>query len=226
MSNDKYKEKIKKLLALAQSDNPHEAERARVQAEKLMAKHNINTDDIEIITVTADRPILRRNMRTSEAFLLDAILKVSGCYIYTSSCRCANGRYVTTLKFMGLEPDARLAAYSWEVLFSQLHVVQCEMKSKYRLNVGEVEHYSRAWVQSASKKIKTVFGHKKTSEKLDRFYKKKTSDWGQTGLSKTNRPDDNVRANELVKRGLSDGSNARLNNVADTQDKQARLSAH
>ena len=44
--NEKYKRKIQKLLALAGSDNPHEAERAKVQAAKMMKKYGfVEPDD-------------------------------------------------------------------------------------------------------------------------------------------------------------------------------------
>lgn len=35
---EKHKDKIRKLLALAMSDNPHEALRAKIQAEAMIPK--------------------------------------------------------------------------------------------------------------------------------------------------------------------------------------------
>lgn len=37
-----YKEKIKKLLALSESSNEHEAKAALLKARELMAEHNLN----------------------------------------------------------------------------------------------------------------------------------------------------------------------------------------
>ena len=44
---DKIKEKIAKLLALAESSNPHEAELAAKRAYELMLKHKLELSDIE-----------------------------------------------------------------------------------------------------------------------------------------------------------------------------------
>lgn len=45
----KWRIKVRKLLALAQSDNPHEAERAREQAQKLMSKHGLTEESAEMV---------------------------------------------------------------------------------------------------------------------------------------------------------------------------------
>ena len=42
-----YKEKIKKLLALAESDNEHEAQAAMVKAQKLMVEHKISISEVQ-----------------------------------------------------------------------------------------------------------------------------------------------------------------------------------
>ena len=42
-----YKEKIKKLLSLAQSDNEHEAQAALVKAQELMVKHKLSEKDLD-----------------------------------------------------------------------------------------------------------------------------------------------------------------------------------
>ncbi|VEB25742.1 Protein of uncharacterised function (DUF2786) [Actinobacillus lignieresii] len=46
MSNEKLINKIKKLLALSKSPNPHEAARALEMAQKLMAKNQLSEEEI------------------------------------------------------------------------------------------------------------------------------------------------------------------------------------
>lgn len=45
MAEQDYREKIKKLLALSESSNEHEAKSALLKAKKLMAEHMLFTHD-------------------------------------------------------------------------------------------------------------------------------------------------------------------------------------
>ena len=47
-NNEKLLEKLKKLLALAKSDNPHEAALALQRAQKLMQAYNITQADLAL----------------------------------------------------------------------------------------------------------------------------------------------------------------------------------
>lgn len=47
MAEQDYREKIKKLLALSESSNEHEAKSALLKAKKLMAEHKIAEIDLE-----------------------------------------------------------------------------------------------------------------------------------------------------------------------------------
>lgn len=49
MTEQNYREKIKKLLALSESSNEHEAKSALLKAKKLMAEHKIAEVDLEDI---------------------------------------------------------------------------------------------------------------------------------------------------------------------------------
>lgn len=47
MEQDKLLRKIKKLLALSKSNNPHEAASALAMAQKLMAENQLNQSQVE-----------------------------------------------------------------------------------------------------------------------------------------------------------------------------------
>ena len=51
MEHEKIIDKIKKCLALSNSDNPHEAAAGLRQAQKLMQMHGLNELDIELSDV-------------------------------------------------------------------------------------------------------------------------------------------------------------------------------
>ena len=165
--NEKWKKKIRKLLALSLSDNVHEAERAKVQAQKIMAKYGLNNDDIEVVSVPASKCFKRASPKESELTLMQAIDDISGCISHLRTRRTRqyrNLRYKTSVVFMGIQHDAEIAAYCWDVLYSQLVIDQKIKKKECGLNANHIEIYSVTWCESASKKLKNAFGYKPMRE--------------------------------------------------------------
>jgi len=62
MGKEKLIDKIKKLMALGESPNPHEAELAMEKAAKLMAAHNISVIDVEASDGTIEEHIHEVNV--------------------------------------------------------------------------------------------------------------------------------------------------------------------
>lgn len=227
MSNEKYKNKIRKLLALAQSDNPHEAERAKVQAQKLMAKHNIHEGDVEIIT-TSGKAIKRKNIKKSEAILVSAILRISGCEGFS---RCESEwdwgsqryKYENKPHFIGLQHDAELAAYSWDVLLDQLLRAQRVIKKEHpTLGANEIERYSEGWVLRAATKLENVFGERKPPENVTDYHNRRNSELKTVKPRAAKSTGDKQLDTALENLGYRDGKKARLHNAAsDQREKQS-----
>lgn len=115
--------KIKKCLALASSDNPHEAAAAMRQAKALMEKHGVSANHItmsEIGEATAKSATMARDKPANwEVHLAGMVGKTFGCKmmigrsIYTSGYGHANeGQYI----FVGLKQRAEIASYTASVL--------------------------------------------------------------------------------------------------------------
>lgn len=109
--NDKYKDKIKKLLELSMSDNEHEAGIALRQAMALMNKHNLTKEDVyqqKMICKTIETPYQRIPGWYSS--LHTAMCRLSGCLaVY------ANGRPGSEMnakvQIAGRERDVDNAVY-------------------------------------------------------------------------------------------------------------------
>jgi hypothetical protein len=224
--SEKFRSKIRKLLALAQSDNPHEAERARVQAEKMMAKHNYSADEVEVITVKATVAIHRKSLKKSEAYLLDTILKISGTEGFSSASgkwKAGRWHWAKLPSFMGVSHDAELAAYTWDVLYAQLEQARKTAKRKFSMNAAALEQYSQGWVYSASEKLTNVFGERKPSTAVDKVSAEKKAGLKEGKVARSQSVNDSRQARDLIQLGINHGELARLNNAASKTTDEALL---
>lgn len=119
MSDDKHLDKIRKCLAMAKSSNPNEAATALRQAKKLMAKHGVSEQDIDLLNVktfsansgNAKKPQQWMHSLVGvicEAFCVDAFFK-SGFFIRGSE-----------VQFIGIDEAPEVAGYAYDVLRRQL----------------------------------------------------------------------------------------------------------
>lgn len=225
---DKYKSKIRKLLALAESDNPHEAERARVQAEKLMRKHNLMATDVEVVSLEG-KAFTRRHPKDSENCLIWRICEIAACESFPRTTSVQLGRqykYQTRPVFMGLQHDAEMAVYCWEVLLMQMQSKQRAMKKEYGLRANDVEIYSCSWAIKATEKLVNVFGTREVPKSVASAKERMQFD-GESKPRSAKSGDDPERESALHTLGYRHGEDAYLNVAAsDLSSKQARLASH
>lgn len=217
----RHQDKIRKLLALSQSDNPHEAETARRQAMALMKKHQINEDELAITEVLV-RPIARKNIKEYESNLLTAIMAISGTYcVINFDCKLKRDRYqwFCIPTFIGLETDTQLAAYSFDVLHQQLEKARADFKKKFRANAKQQDQFCVGWVLSAGRKLVNVFGQKQAPKEVDNHHAKHTK--GMTDAKARKTKIDNKKEADACKRlGWAIGDEALLNQATTNQQEQ------
>lgn len=142
-NNEKYLEKIKKLLALAKSTNPHEAAIAMNQAIKLMAKHNISNKDVELSQIVekvakhapsnAEKPPRYFSILVS---IISSAFGVRAYLIWENNKR--------KVSFYGFRERPQLAAYTFDVLSVQLVKARKEFLSKQNGNCKKITKINRA----------------------------------------------------------------------------------
>jgi hypothetical protein len=217
----RYQEKIRKLLALSQSDNPHEAEAAKRQATALMKKHRIDEDDLEIIEVNT-RLIPRKNLKDFEFSLVSAVAAIAGVYCvqdYEHKVRRGRIQWFTKVTFIGLERDAQLAAYSFDVLYQQLDKARSDFKKKFGANTQQQDLFGRGWVISAGSKLVNVFGQRDQPSEVVNHYKKKSVGMQPVKPRKTKEGSTEVTL-ACSSMGYMQGKDALLNQATTNQQEQ------
>ncbi|MGD8524002.1 MAG: DUF2786 domain-containing protein [Desulfobacterales bacterium] len=117
--HDKIMIRVKKLMALAESQNRHEAEAAMLKAHELIAKYNVDQlddrQDKEIISVFMGQPALRH---PKEAYFLANLLQdfyfVRG--IWVSAYVLAKAKMGRVLEISGTIQNVEIASYIYDVI--------------------------------------------------------------------------------------------------------------
>lgn len=219
INNDRYRDKVRKLLALAESSNPHEAERALTQAKKIMAKYNISAQDSEIVEVTAI-PVARKRLKDYESLMVASIREVSGCEIFLKS-RYENRKWQCYPLFVGVTSDASMAAYCFDVLYSQLVRYQNELKKDHKLNALNRDVASKYWVRSACRKLLSFFDRKAVPDHVSDFYERSSEGISVSSTRKTKTPVNNDLNEALKTHGHLHGGQARLSKATSYQKREA-----
>jgi hypothetical protein len=108
--NQNYKEKIRKLLALAESDNENEAKSALLKAKRLMAEHKLTEADVrdcdksEVVRVTTDFTCSKRR----EFWMMDLSCVIAQNFCCQSIAKRAVGNQTCTVGFLGFAEDVEV----------------------------------------------------------------------------------------------------------------------
>jgi hypothetical protein len=106
-------EKIKKLLALANSSNEHEAALAAGHAQRLLSEHNLAMADIE----AAHKPDRADKVETASAKTLPKWLRhLSAGVSAAFDCQAIHHPAAGKLTFIGVGADVQIAAYTFAYL--------------------------------------------------------------------------------------------------------------
>lgn len=104
MAEQDYREKIKKLLALSESSNEHEAKSALLKAKKLMAEHKIAEIDLEgigkkkVVHIKTEFDCSKRR----EAWMISLSAIIGQNFCCQSYRRKEYNKQVATICFVGL----------------------------------------------------------------------------------------------------------------------------
>jgi hypothetical protein len=103
-------EKIKKLLALANSSNEHEAALAAGHAQRLLSEHNLAMADIE----AAHRPDKADKVETSVSKSLPKWMRHLSAGVSTAfDCQAIHHPATGKMTFIGVGADVQIAAYTF-----------------------------------------------------------------------------------------------------------------
>ena len=161
-------EKIKKCLALSESDNPNEAEAALRQARKLMEKYRLEMADVESSRAQEYQLKVGKGTRQSAQWvrLLGLVVaNAMGCI-----CFFRHGTLGQSLIFIGGEGSGELAAYAYEVLARQLtnsrkkYLLELpDFGKAYKRKMGTL--YAEGWIRGIAQRVEQFGGMDERTER-------------------------------------------------------------
>lgn len=171
-SVDDYKDKIRKLLALAQSPNEHEARSALLKARQLMAEHKLTESELgdpakqEVKDVLTDITCSKR--RNPWIINLSAVIGENYC------CKAYRthkyGRQTQFVGFIGFEDDVEICTAIFK------YAVDCVLSG-----IERVKEQNAGYFQSYIKRCCDGYGYGFVvgcSEAFDRQKQTDESEWG------------------------------------------------
>lgn len=205
MENKKLLAKIKKLLALAKSPNPHEAASALAMAQKLMKEYQISQEDVEITTKESETLFARRTPMYIHK-LLRVICLAFGCEGYLSKWDKAKA------VFLGQEERPEIASYCFDVLYRKLMKARKEFianqskRLKRSTLIARADLYCEGWVQGVYENIEEFAMTPREKGLIERYMSK-------LNLAKAKvREAGNTRDGDFSGlQGYLDGKNVKLN---------------
>jgi hypothetical protein len=161
MDTDKLINKIKKLLALGESNNVHEASLALQRARKLMDEHKISISDIEISKIVEHESQYGAFKKTPDyvMYLVNTVALLFQCRtMYTTRYHETkkSGYYRTTPIFVGFDPMPEIASYTYKVLYKQMMDARNQLtfygSKKYK--TWKKDSFCYGWVLGVYENIK------------------------------------------------------------------------
>lgn len=148
--------KIKKLLALARSTNPHEAAAALKQAQKLMQEHQIQQSEVEISESHNGKKFAPKAPQYIHN-LAGVIEKAFGVRCYF----CGSGYpFKYSAVFFGQYERPEIASYCFDVLFRQLNTARREFNAsqskrlKRSTLISRADAFCEGWVNGVYQSVK------------------------------------------------------------------------
>lgn len=178
----KILDKIKKCLRLAKSSNANEAATALRQAQLLMEKHGVSTDDVTLSDVGAHTANSGNGKTTPMhmAILVDMVCMAFGT---TAVIQHRQDWLTSTWKrgvqFIGVGSAAEIAGYAFEVLYRQLnrdrnaYLKTLNKRLVRATKVRRADIYCQAWVNAVSNQV-TRHSNTEQEDKAIELFKKQS----------------------------------------------------
>ncbi|CDM42412.1 DUF2786 domain-containing protein [Ectopseudomonas oleovorans] len=157
MDHKKALDKIKKLLRLANSSNPHEAAAAMRQARALMEKHQLDQTDVDIADIEEHGTRSGSKMKPAlwESRLAQTVAKAYSCRLFFKAG-------VGDWRFVG--EMAEVASYTLAVLLRQVrqarrdYIAQNLKRCKSASKTKRADQFCSGWVYAVYTKVAEFAG--------------------------------------------------------------------
>lgn len=162
MVDDKLIERVKKLLALATSSNPHEAAAALAKAQALMAEHNISIGKLaasELGDAKVDSKSSVGSPKDYEVHLCSAIASAFGCRLLSTKgdswvYKATGGRGGwTSFTFIGTKSGVQVAEHVAIVMLRKLRQARAEFVKTTASKSAAADAFCLGWAEGVRKHV-------------------------------------------------------------------------
>lgn len=183
-NKEKILEKLKKLLALAKSDNPHESALALQRVQKLMQAYHITSDDIALSDI--DESISRywpAGSVTPPRYMLGLLGIIRAAFGVNTIIHSGSEPGVG---FYGNKDRTDLASYTWDVLARQLftarknHIKQQNKRIKNTTKTSRGDKFAEGWILAVWDEVYAFAMTREEQELAQRWLEQKYPD-AETG---------------------------------------------
>lgn len=129
-----YKDKIRKLLALAKSPEPEEAKLALLKARKLMAEHKLTERDLEEHDTTVIQQEIDETFSKKANSWMSPLSTVIGENYCCAAYRCKRGAKTTVWRvgFIGLKDDFEICTKIFKYAVRCIKAEQKKLRKQHR----------------------------------------------------------------------------------------------
>ncbi|NNB15933.1 DUF2786 domain-containing protein [Pseudomonas fragi] len=221
MDHSKALEKIKKLLRLAASDNPHEAATAMRQARALMEKYRLEESDVQLAEVyeCAARSGSKMTPPQWEANMVGAVSQAYACKVLFMTG-------IGEWRFIG--EMAELASYTMTLLLRQVRqsrrdFISTQLKRcKTATKTKRADVFCSAWVSAVRKQVMAFAGNDEPSPATAAYMLKHHADTAKLDCRNRNaNKGTGLRAMTDAMHGFIAAGDVRLNHGVNGQEQFA-----
>ena len=176
MEQEKLLRKIKKLLAVSKSTNPHEAASALAMAQKLMAENQFNQSQIEFSQHHTKQKTARKSARYVH-MLISVVNKAFGVDSYLTNSYPGNdyGEDKMHIVFYGQEERPEIASYCFDVLYRRLQAARKAFldtqnkRLKRSTLIARGDSFCEGWVTGVNQNVRRFAMTPEEKQKLENY---------------------------------------------------------
>ena len=171
-------DKIKKLMALAGSNNPHEAANALRKAQLLMQQYQLSEADVELSDIAEHSAALANTSKAQPQLSLSLMAMIQQAFGVTA--------YFSTYRerrcfFVGYQDRAEIAAYCYAVLARQLKsarrdfLASLNKRLKATTKTARADLFCEGWVSGVYQQVRDLVPSEKEQALVAQYMSQKHS---------------------------------------------------
>lgn len=210
-NNEKVLEKLKKLLALSKSTNPHEAALAVQRAQKLMRAHGITQNDLAFSDIDESiSDYWGAGSVNPPRYMLGLLDIIRAAFAVES---IIHSGFNPSVGFYGNKDRIELASYTWEVLARQLiaarknYIRQQNKRLKSTTKTSRGDKFAEGWVTAVRGEVH-LFAMSREEQELTKAWLEQK--YPKAGTTKGREAGKSRDADVSRYNGYKEGENVRL----------------